>query len=66
LQGAETSNPSIEDARRAGNDELVHFFEECREEQNRRVLLGRHLLATKLADMEEKSKALLDEDSTGA
>jgi hypothetical protein len=66
LQGAETCNQYIEDARRAGNDELVSFFEECREEQNRRALLGRQMLATELADMEDEVEAMLDEDSTEA
>jgi hypothetical protein len=64
LQGAETCNQYIEDARRGGNDELVNFFEESRDEQNRRALEGRRLLSAELQDIEDETEALLeDEDS---
>jgi hypothetical protein len=63
LQGAETCNQYVEDARRAGNDELVNFFEQARDEQNRRALLGRRLLAGELQDVEEEVDELLDDDS---
>jgi hypothetical protein len=64
LQGAETCGKYIEDARRAGNQELLDFFEEAREEQNRRALLGRRLLAAELEDVEgEVDEMLEDEDS---
>jgi hypothetical protein len=63
LQGAETCNQYVEDARRSGNDELVNFFEQARDEQNRRALLGRRLLAGELQDVEEEVDELLDEDA---
>ena len=62
LQGAETGTQYIEDARRAGNTELVTFFEEWRSEQNRRALLGRRLLADELADVEEEVDEMLDDN----
>lgn len=61
LQGAETGSQYIEDARRAGNAELVSFFEEWQSEQNRRALLGRRLLADELADLEEEVDDLIEE-----
>jgi hypothetical protein len=65
LQGAETVTQYIEDARRAGNTELVTFFEEWRTEQNRRALLGRRLLADELADLEEEVDELIEESDNG-
>jgi hypothetical protein len=60
LQGAETCGQYIADARRAGNDELARFFEQSRDEQNRRALLGRRLLAAELEDVEEEVEAMLE------
>jgi hypothetical protein len=62
LQGAETCSRYVEDARRAGNDDLTGFFEEWRDEQNRRALLGRRLLANELSDLEEEVDELLEDD----
>src|SRR5688572_16964221 len=45
LQGAETCAKYEADARRAKNEELVTFFEDCRIELNERAVLGRSLLA---------------------
>lgn len=64
LQGAETCQQYVEDARRAGNDELVNFFEECRDEQNRRALLGRRLLAAELEDIEQEVDELVEGDES--
>jgi hypothetical protein len=64
LQGAETCHQYIEDARRGGNDELVTFFEECRDEQNRRALEGRRLLSAELQDIDEETEAMLDDDDS--
>jgi hypothetical protein len=63
LQGAETCSKYIEDARRAGSDDLAAFFEEWQAEQNRRALLGRRLLADELTDLEEEVDDILDEDA---
>ena len=62
LQGAETCTRYVEDARRAGNGELTTFFEQCRDEQNRRALLGRRLLADELADLEEEVDDLISDE----
>lgn len=65
LQGAETCHQYAEDARRAGNEELVSFFEDCRDEQNLRALEGRRLLADELRDLEdeeEEEATIEDED----
>jgi hypothetical protein len=64
LQGAETCGKYVEDARRAQNDELVAFFEEWRDELNRRALSGKQLLAAQLEDLQEdvEEVAGADED----
>jgi len=61
LQGAETCEQYADDARRAGNEELTRFFDDCREEQNRRALEGRRLLAAELRDLEDEVEAMIDE-----
>jgi hypothetical protein len=66
LQGAETCTQYIADARRTGNDDLAGFFEECRDEQNRRALLGRRLLADELADVEQEVDELVEDDDENA
>ncbi|HYO93024.1 MAG TPA: hypothetical protein VER33_00875, partial [Polyangiaceae bacterium] len=38
LQGAETYAQYIQDARRAGDEELVTFFTECQAEENQRAI----------------------------
>jgi hypothetical protein len=48
LQGADTCAQYEEDARRAKNEELANFFEQCRLEQNARAVRGRRLLAAHL------------------
>jgi hypothetical protein len=48
LQGAETYARYGEDARRAGDDELVEFFEECQDEEVDRAERAKELLATRL------------------
>jgi hypothetical protein len=65
LKGADTGTQYIEDARRAGNEELATFFEEWRAEQNRRALIGRRLLADELADIEEEVDDLIDDNDQG-
>ena len=48
LQGAETYARYGEDARRAGDDELVEFFEECQDEEVDCAERAKELLATRL------------------
>lgn len=48
LQGAETYAQYIEDARRAGDEDLVEFFEECRDDEIDRAGRAKELLAMRL------------------
>lgn len=49
LQGAETYADYGEDAEEAGDEELVAFFAQCREEEQERAEQAKSLLATRLA-----------------
>ena len=63
LQGAETYLQYIEDARNAGDDELTSFFEQCREEEQRRATRAKTLLAMRLGgDLDEDEDEDEDED----
>jgi hypothetical protein len=53
LQGSETYEQYIEDARSAGDDELVSFFEQCREEEKRRAARAKSLLVARLEGADE-------------
>jgi hypothetical protein len=64
LQGAETCEQYVKDARTARNEELASFFEACRDEQNRRALEGRRLLAAEFRDLEDEVEAMIEEDDT--
>jgi hypothetical protein len=64
LQGAETCEQYADDARGAGNEELTRFFEDCRDEQNRRALEGRRLLAAEFRDLEDEVEAIIDDDDS--
>ncbi len=48
LQGAETAALYIADARQEGNEELVRFFTETKDEYQRRADQAKQLLATHL------------------
>jgi hypothetical protein len=47
LQGGETSQQYIEDARRSGDDELATFFEQVQAEDRNRAERAKKLLATR-------------------
>jgi hypothetical protein len=51
LQGGETSQMYIDDARRAGDDELAAFFEEVQTEDRNRAQRGQQLLAARVQAM---------------
>jgi hypothetical protein len=57
LQGAETYGKYIKDAERAGDNELVDFFEEVREEEIDRAARAKKLLIERLLDEEELEEA---------
>jgi hypothetical protein len=48
LQGGETSEQYIEDARGAGDEELATFFEQVQAEDRNRAQSAKHLLAARL------------------
>jgi hypothetical protein len=62
LQGAETYARYGDDARRAGDDELVEFFEECQDEEVDRAERAKELLATRLDAYGEEEADDDDED----
>lgn len=53
LQGAETYSQYIADADRAGETEIAAFFRECQEQENRRALRAKQLLAMQLDEIED-------------
>lgn len=62
LQGAETIDQYIEDARGADNARLVTFFEDCKAKQNEIALQGKRLLAEQLIDLAEDEEEAADDD----
>jgi len=48
LQGAETYERYIDDAEQAGDDELVRFFEQCRDQENDRAQRAKRLLVARV------------------
>jgi hypothetical protein len=48
LQGAETYERYIDDAEQAGDDELVRFFEQCRDQENERAAQAKRLLVDRI------------------
>lgn len=59
LQGAQACEQYTDDAERAGDDELVKFFEECRVAQNERALRAKQLLVERTEDAADEDE---DED----
>jgi hypothetical protein len=55
LQGAQTYGKYIADAQRAGDDELVKFFEQCRDQESKRATRAQQLLVdrTEIEDSDE-------------
>lgn len=56
LQGAETYGKYMKDAERAGDDELVTFFEQCREQNIERSRRAKLLLATRIDEDEDEDE----------
>jgi hypothetical protein len=63
LQGAQACEQYIDDADDAGDEELVQFFKECRDEQRTRATRAKQLLAG-VMDLEEEDESE-DEDESG-
>ena len=51
LQGGETSQMYIDDARKAGDEELAAFFEQIQAEDRNRAQRGQQLLAARVQAM---------------
>jgi hypothetical protein len=62
LQGAQACEQYIDDADRAGDDELSQFFQQCREEQNERGKRAKQLLAARVEDEEDDDDDDDDDD----
>jgi hypothetical protein len=54
LQGSQTYSQYVDDARRAGDEELVEFFETCRDEETSRARMAKTLLADRLEDIDDE------------
>jgi hypothetical protein len=61
LQGAQACEQYIDDAERAGDDELVKFFEECRDRQNQLARRSKQMLVDRV-DVEDEDEDDEDED----
>lgn len=64
LQGAETYQRYIQDAKSAGDGELVQFFESCRTEEMERAKRAKAILLERLEDeeMEDEGESEEEED----
>jgi hypothetical protein len=62
LQGAQACDQYISDAARAGDDELVSFFTECREAQNQRAQRAKQLLVDRTDDDSEDDDESADDE----
>ena len=51
LQGGETSQMNIDDARKAGDEELAAYFEQVQTEDRNRAQRGQQLLAARVQAM---------------
>lgn len=65
LQGAQACEQYMDDAERAGEDDLVTFFQECRDEQTARAARAKQLLVG-LAGVEEEDEEVDDEEEEEA
>jgi hypothetical protein len=67
LQGADTYERYIDDAERAGDDELVQFFEQCRDQEHERATRAKRLLGDRNEDEAETEddEDMEDESSDG-
>ncbi len=63
LQGAQACEQYTNDAERAGDDELVKFFEECRSAQNERALRAKQLLVERMDEEGDSTDAEDDEEA---
>jgi len=65
-QGAQACEQYIDDAERAGDDELVRFFEECRDQQNERAARAKQLLVTRTDDESDEDEEEDENENEGS
>jgi hypothetical protein len=63
LQGAQTYAQYCDDARKAGDEELVEFFETCRDEETARARMAKTLLAERLEGVDLEGEGEDDEET---
>ena len=62
LQGVQACEQYVDDAERAGDDELVKFFEECRDQQQERAARAKQLLVERAEEEDDESEDSEEED----
>lgn len=62
LQGAETYEKYVGDAEKAGDGELVRFFEQCRDQQSERAGRAKQLLVARVDEATEMDDEEEDEE----
>lgn len=62
LQGADTYEQYIADAREAGDSELEQFFQSCQQEERQRAQRAKELLVERLDEMAEDDDSESDDD----
>lgn len=62
LQGAQACEQYIDDAERSGDDELVKFFEECRDQQNDLARRSKQMLVDRVDVEDEEEEGDEDEE----
>jgi hypothetical protein len=62
LQGVQACEQYIDDAERAGDDELQRFFEECRDQQAERAARAKQLLVSRVDEDEDEADEEDDEE----
>ena len=62
LQGAQTYDQYVADAERAGDDELLKFFEECRDQETERATRAKALLGSRIQKGAEAADADYDDE----
>jgi hypothetical protein len=62
LQGAQACEQYIEDAEKAGDDALLKFFEECRDQQNERAGRAKSLLVERVDEESDEDDDDSDDD----
>lgn len=66
LQGAQACEQYTNDAERAGDEELVKFFEECRSAQSERAMRAKQLLVERTDEATDDADGRDDDESDEA